>query len=428
MFTINVRGKENPKSLGQVKLELVFFKTGYPRVTKVINISGPLKDWDAKKQHFSGRGAETTERNKRLLEIKASYQKVAEEWESEDKDWSPVQWSHCFDIEEKSKIRNKVLSVSTVLSDVIQQKKTKERIKNGQIMTSYGTARRYETFERSLMAFVQDKYNRKLNSYYFSDITEQFVQDFILYRQKRGIEMGNAGNVSSMLRCLYGICYYASKMNVPDVDFSAFEGTQHLMKSKDLKPKTLSRATMSKIENIDRALFSRTENFYLDLFLFSYYTGGIASVDMAHLTWDCVDDEGYLCYERVKFPKKARIKLNAKAKEIIEKYKHKCYQNFMLPIFSHKFTTEIQRHRKLKRTQTRVSDVLDKVGKIIKHKEKITWYAARGTFISEMIASDIHPIDVAGMAGNSPNTIYKHYYKVMDQKQVDSKMETALGC
>ena len=84
MFTINVRGKENPKSLGQVKLELVFFKTGYPRVTKVINISGPLKDWDAKKQHFSGRGAETTERNKRLLEIKARYQKVAEEWESED--------------------------------------------------------------------------------------------------------------------------------------------------------------------------------------------------------------------------------------------------------------------------------------------------------------------------------------------------------
>ncbi|MFI3293933.1 MAG: hypothetical protein SNG27_06540 [Rikenellaceae bacterium] len=38
MFSINVRGKENPKSLEQVKLELVFFKTGYPRVTKIINI------------------------------------------------------------------------------------------------------------------------------------------------------------------------------------------------------------------------------------------------------------------------------------------------------------------------------------------------------------------------------------------------------
>ncbi|MFI3288251.1 MAG: hypothetical protein R3Y61_07245, partial [Rikenellaceae bacterium] len=76
MFSINVRGKENPKSLGQVKLELVFFKTDYARTTKVINIAGPLKDWDVQKQQFSGRGVDTTERNKRLLELKANYQKV----------------------------------------------------------------------------------------------------------------------------------------------------------------------------------------------------------------------------------------------------------------------------------------------------------------------------------------------------------------
>ena len=48
MFTINIKGKENPKSLEQVKLELVFFKTGYPRVSKIINIAGPIADWDSK--------------------------------------------------------------------------------------------------------------------------------------------------------------------------------------------------------------------------------------------------------------------------------------------------------------------------------------------------------------------------------------------
>lgn len=428
MFSINVRGKENPKSLGQVKLELVFFKTDYARTTKVVNIAGPLKDWDVQKQQFSGRGVDTTERNKRLLELKANYQKVAEEWEAEGKDWSPVQWAHYFDVEQKAKSRNKVLSVSTVINNIVSEKKTKERIKNGQVFTSLGTARRYETFNRTISDFVHQNYGRKLSSYYFSDITEQFVQDFILYRQKRGIENGNNGNLSSMLRCLYGICYYGSKMNVPDVDFTAFEGTQHLMKDKELKPKTLSRVVMAKIENIDRTLFSRIENFYLDLYLFSYYTGGIASVDIAYLTWDCIDEEGYLCYERIKFPKKARIKLNTKAKAIIDTHKEKCHKNYLLPIMNHKMITEMQRHRKLKRTQERVSKVLEKVRKIIKHKDKITWYSARGTFISEMIASDIHPVDVAGMAGNSPNTIYKHYYKIMDQKQVDRKMERALGC
>ncbi|MFR9503122.1 MAG: hypothetical protein SNH73_01565, partial [Rikenellaceae bacterium] len=70
MFSINIKGKENPKTPEQVKLEMVLFKTGYPRVSKVITIVGPLKEWDAKKQQFSGRGVEFTERNKRLLEIK----------------------------------------------------------------------------------------------------------------------------------------------------------------------------------------------------------------------------------------------------------------------------------------------------------------------------------------------------------------------
>ena len=32
MYTINIRGKMNPKDQKMVKLELIFFKTGYARV------------------------------------------------------------------------------------------------------------------------------------------------------------------------------------------------------------------------------------------------------------------------------------------------------------------------------------------------------------------------------------------------------------
>ena len=44
MYTINIRGKQNPKDTKMVKLEMIFFKTGYARVPKVINITGLLKD------------------------------------------------------------------------------------------------------------------------------------------------------------------------------------------------------------------------------------------------------------------------------------------------------------------------------------------------------------------------------------------------
>lgn len=40
MFTINIKGKPNPKDPKMVKLGMIIFKTGYARVTKVLSVSG----------------------------------------------------------------------------------------------------------------------------------------------------------------------------------------------------------------------------------------------------------------------------------------------------------------------------------------------------------------------------------------------------
>ncbi len=428
MFSINIKGKENPKTPGQVKLEMVLFKTGYPRVSKVIAIVGPLKEWDAKKQQFSGRGVECAERNKRLVDLKASYLKVAEEWETEEQDWSPVQWSHCFDKEKKAKAKNRVLSVVTVCDNLVTLKFNTERIKNGHIVSSANTARKYKFLKSALSNFVADVYKRKLDSYYFTDITQQFVEDFVFYRKKLAVERKTSGDVSTILRSLYGLCKYAETLNVPNIDMEAFESTRIHSKSKDFKPKTIPRVVMTKIENIDRSLLTRVEKFYLDLFLFSYYTGGMGGKDVAYLTWDCIDKDGYLDYERIKITKRAKIKLNSKAKEIIDRYKDKCHENYILPIFNHKHPSDLQKHWRVKKVGARVSAVLTKICKIIKYKENITWYAARGTFISTMIAEGLNPSVVAGMAGNSPQTIHKHYFKNVDQKETDNTVAKALGC
>lgn len=36
MFTVNIKGKRDPKNINFVKLEMVFYKRGYTRVTKVM--------------------------------------------------------------------------------------------------------------------------------------------------------------------------------------------------------------------------------------------------------------------------------------------------------------------------------------------------------------------------------------------------------
>lgn len=420
MFSINIKGKPDPRNAKMVKLEIVFFVTGYPRVTKVINISGVYKNWDDKTQSFKPRTSECNEKNVMLFELKQKYQNVAEQWEAENKSWSPVQLSHCFDKEVAKKQENKVMTISKAMDVIIAELRVHVRIKNGKLMTSVSTAKDYAILQKKLVEFTEKEFGRSFSTYYFPDVDSVFIDKFVTFLKMRGIEQGHSGAVPTALKKLFGVFIKAKdELKIPDIDMDIFKPSKVEMKvkNKNASPKTLPPVVMTKIENIDRSLFTKLENFYIDLFLFSYYTGGMANVDVAYLTWDCIKD-GMLNYERIKFPKEAEIPFLDKAKAITEKYKSKCFDNYVLPVFTYKHDTDAKRRGRLTRLYNETNKTLEKVRKVIRYKDKITWYAARGTFITKMIIEGMHPVDVAKFAGNSPNTIYKHYYKQIDPKKI----------
>lgn len=420
MFTINFKGKENPKTPQLVKLEAVFFKTGYPRVSKMIPITGLMKDWDNQTQQFKSKGVEAAEKNKALLEFKTKYLNVAQEWEAEGKFWAPVQWSHCFENNKKKRQSPKVVSVSQMFDILADKIGNRERLKNGKIITSAGTARHYAGLRKVLEVFTIQKYNRALSSFYFDEINVEFLEDFAFYIQKRGAENGNNGNIVGYLRILRGVVFYAGRMGVPDADIAIFLQIKEKMKPKKFEPKTIPLEVIRKIENIDRSLFSRLEQFHIDLFLFSFYTGGMANVDVCLLTWNCIDANDRLVYERTKYPKKASIVFHPKARIIAERYQEQCIDNYVLPVFKAKHNTEAKRYARMSNICAKVNSTLKKVAKIVHYDNKITWYSARGTFISTMIADNVPPAIVAEMAGNSAQTIYKHYFKNTSQQVIDA--------
>lgn len=181
MFTVNIKGKANPKNDSLVKLELVFFKRGYSRVTKVLPITGAFKDWDNVAQSFRSKSGDCIAKNKNLLDLRLKYQKVAENWEAEGRAWSPVELSHCFDEEVEKKESIKVLTVCQMIDLLIERFYKKERIKNGQIVDSSNNAKRYEQLKRCLVTFCKIQYNRSFSTYYFKDITETFLLDYTMY-------------------------------------------------------------------------------------------------------------------------------------------------------------------------------------------------------------------------------------------------------
>lgn len=186
--------------------------------------------------------------------------------------------------------------------------------------------------------------------------------------------------------------------------------------------KSSSETVIAKIANVDRTLFTKKEQLHLDLFLFSYYTGGMANVDVCNLTWDLVQEDR-IVYERIKFPKTAKPELLSKAKAIMNKYRGQSYGNYVFPVFTHKHTTTSKKTTRVKQISTRLSQTLTKACKMLRIKENITWYSARGSFISKMVDAGNNPYVVAEMAGNSPLTIHKHYYKNTKREEIKRQME-----
>jgi hypothetical protein len=132
-YTVNVKGKPNRQQKDLVKLILILYKSGYPRVEKVLNITGLLKDWDQDSQNFSTKLPGNTDKNLYLAKIKSDYRKIADEWENGGCDWCPVQWSHHFEKVNAGKNEVKILSVLQMIDRIIETKKNSRRFKYGEI-------------------------------------------------------------------------------------------------------------------------------------------------------------------------------------------------------------------------------------------------------------------------------------------------------
>jgi hypothetical protein len=106
--------------------------------------------------------------------------------------------------------------------------------------------------------------------------------------------------------------------------------------------------------------------------------------DVCHLTYNMIQGNQVI-YERMKFPKIGKPLLIEKSKQIIEKHEGQGIDNYVFPVFTKKHTTEAKMRNRVIQISNRVSKTLTKVCNILDIKENITWYSARGTFISRMV-------------------------------------------
>lgn len=429
--TITFKGRKDSQDPKMVKLEMIFYKTGYTRIPRVVNITGAYKHWSNETQSFASATSEYLKKNQLLLDLKGKYMSVAEQWEKDRHNFSVLQWADCFKPkeEDKAKQESKVLTVLQLIDARIDYFNNHEKFKNGKLVKSIGTASMYKQLRTSLSTFTQKQYNKDLSRFYFTDITQKFLLEYIVYLERRGIENGNRAGLRQFLRIFRALVNYAKdELHMYGANPAIFEAATEKMAWGQFESKAVNPNIIRRMEFMDRSLFTEQEQLCLDLFLFSFYSGGMANVDVVNLTWDMINEkEGMIVYERTKFPKLAKPLLIDRLIEILNKYRGKGIDNYVFPVYTEKHVTDKQKVGRRNSFSSLVSETLDKVCEILGIDEKMTWYTARGTFISSELDAGTPITHVAEMAGNSARTIEKHYYKNTKQEELRQRMNARYG-
>ncbi len=169
-----------------------------------------------------------------------------------------------------------------------------------------------------------------------------------------------------------------------------------------------------------------------DLFLFSYYCGGINFVDMAGLTWSNIitDLHGHqrLTYTRQKTGGKFSIRLMPAALAIIDAYRpinKPALLAYVFPILNNALhKTPTQRHNRCNKVMGQVNADLKIIGETVGIDTPLTTYVARHSFATSlrMAGQDVAVISQA--MGHTDEATTRIYLQELGTELIDSAYES----
>lgn len=271
-----------------------------------------------------------------------------------------------------------------------------ERERNGQIITGSPNERKFRYVRDCLCNFTQTVMKRDFNALTFDDIDTQFLQKYVNYLNGRNVE-----NKLQKLRRVF---------REANADATVFNGVKIPVKLED-EPLSMDYTAIEKIEFMNRGKLTDKEEFYTDMFLFGYYTGGSTINEMASLKISYIK-KGYLYCKRNASENIAVIPLCSEALHIIDKYQSMCFDDYLLPIFTHKHNSPEQQLGRIKRISELTNQTLRKVSKMLKLENVITMGMAKSIFIEHLLLNEVPYEKVAQYLGCSIETVLRHSEKM----------------
>lgn len=189
------------------------------------------------------------------------------------------------------------------------------------------------------------------------------------------------------------------------------------------KKEHLNQEEIKAIEDIELPK-NRIVNKIRDLFLFSYYCGGIRISDLLILKKSDYD-KTYINYLALKNNYQHRIKVPIKAKKIIEKYqKIDCPNKFLIPMFKRKI--DINNEQELfEKKSSKINQInlgLKTIAFEAGIKKNLSFHCSRHAFATNAITKGVSIKNVSKILGHSNIQMTLHYAKI-EASLLDNAMD-----
>ena len=265
-----------------------------------------------------------------------------------------------------------------------------------------GKVRTSETYQATFGKFKAFRNGMDLSA---TGINGVMMEDFQAFLRSQNLSMNS---ISFYLRILRTVYHRAVEQGLT-IDRDPFRRvyTGH--------DKTEKRAlNTDEVKRIRRvSLSNEEERFARDMFLFSFYTRGMAFVDMAYLKKKDLSD-GILTYKRHKTGQKLSIRWEPAMQEIVNRYASG--NEYMLPIIHTADSTERNQYRNI---QNRVNKLLKAVAAKTNVTKSLSMYWARHSWAT--IARE-HKLPISVIShglGHANERTTEVYLKSIDISVVD---------
>ena len=271
-------------------------------------------------------------------------------------------------------------------------------------------------FEVSYNSFI--KFNKHLDIP-FSDINVAWLKRYELWMREQNLSDNTIGTRIRHLRAVFNLAI--TEHSIKD-DCYPFHIYKVAKLNKETPKRAISKKDVLRVMNYQSK--SIMGNLAIDVFTFSYLTAGINFIDIAKLRQTNIVGN-HLIYNREKTKKLINVPLQAKAIEIINKYKDE-KSPYLFPILSPFHKTEIQIANRLHKVLAKINKHLKQICKELKLPLPLTTYVARHSYATVLKYAGVSTSIISESLGHSSEKITQTYLDSFDNEQIDAAMKNLL--